>query len=311
MSFRIKLCTDTEDLDDLFRLRHRVFVDQEKLMPPTPDGRLFNRFDVFPNTVNLVAVSEGTVVGGVRLTRGNDAGNPAKEFFDFGNMYRDTPNGALLYCSMLCVEPQYRKKRELTNNLLRMVTYYAFRHGIERVLAPVRPTLVKRLKTIGFREAAETFTHAESGLIVVPMALDMREINPHYLDFAKTHNIQQYVENYERAFYTADEAIVREGDTGEEAFYIVEGEADVIRACNRTGDSRLVGQLKTGDLFGEVALIVGQRRSATVVARSNIDLMVINRDAFHRQVLDNPNHLFSLLKVVGHRLNQTLSQIHS
>jgi CRP/FNR family transcriptional regulator, cyclic AMP receptor protein len=65
-----------------------------------------------------------------------------------------------------------------------------------------------------------------------------------------------------------------EGTTGHEFFYIVDGEA-VVRRNNRK-----VNTLGPGQYFGELALIDRQPRSATVVADTDMDLLVLGHREF-------------------------------
>lgn len=67
--------------------------------------------------------------------------------------------------------------------------------------------------------------------------------------------------------------LVREGDFGHAVFAITSGTADVVH------DGAVVNTLGPGDYFGEIAVMSGGRRSATVVATSPLTLVTIfNRD---------------------------------
>src|SRR6516225_7874836 len=81
-------------------------------------------------------------------------------------------------------------------------------------------------------------------------------------------------EHMTKRHYTADEMIIREGEPGEEFFLVSEGEVDVIRADHE------VARLGPGDFFGEVALISGEPRNATVVAMSEVDTYVLGKTDF-------------------------------
>jgi MFS family permease len=72
----------------------------------------------------------------------------------------------------------------------------------------------------------------------------------------------------------AGEAVVREGDIGEEFYVVVEGDLVVSR------DGGEVRRLGPGDSFGEVALLHAVARTATVVAQSRSTLVAIGHDAF-------------------------------
>ena len=72
----------------------------------------------------------------------------------------------------------------------------------------------------------------------------------------------------------AGKTIVAEGARGVEFFVLLSGRADVIRG------GRTVGKLGPGESFGELALIAGAARRATVATTEPCELMVIMRPDF-------------------------------
>jgi putative ABC transport system ATP-binding protein len=81
-------------------------------------------------------------------------------------------------------------------------------------------------------------------------------------------------EHVKKRHFAAGETIVREGEPGEEFFVISDGEVEVIRADHE------VARLGPGDFFGEVALISGEPRNATVVAEGEVDTYVLGKTDF-------------------------------
>lgn len=76
--------------------------------------------------------------------------------------------------------------------------------------------------------------------------------------------------------------LTREGSAGHEFVVIVAGTADVQR-----GDE-VINQLGPGDFLGEVALLTGQPRSATVVATSPVRALVLAHHSFNELLADAP-----------------------
>ncbi len=86
----------------------------------------------------------------------------------------------------------------------------------------------------------------------------------------------------EERLYGAGEAIIREGEPGGSMFVIVSGEADVRAAGAR------IRSLGPGDFAGEMSLLTGERRAATVIASQPCRLMEITSAAFRRFVIAEP-----------------------
>ena len=85
--------------------------------------------------------------------------------------------------------------------------------------------------------------------------------------------------------------IVREGDIGDTFYVIVEGEAKVT-----SSSGRVVNRMRPGDFFGEISLLDGGPRTATVVADTPMTLVGIDRKAFLRAIGDQPEIAVRLLQ---------------
>ena len=81
--------------------------------------------------------------------------------------------------------------------------------------------------------------------------------------------------------YGDGEVICRQGDKGDHMFVIQSGHAVVFREDG--GVEVEVGELKAGDVFGEMAIFERQARSATVRARGDVRALTLDKRAFLRQ----------------------------
>ncbi|HYO97690.1 MAG TPA: Stp1/IreP family PP2C-type Ser/Thr phosphatase [Polyangiaceae bacterium] len=103
--------------------------------------------------------------------------------------------------------------------------------------------------------------------------------------------------------YQNGEAVVTEGEKGEELFIVLSGHVKVLR-----GGAELAG-LNPGDHFGEMALVRSQPRSATVISDGNSEMMVIRRPEFF-EILRKEHQLavkllWQFLGVLADRLADT------
>ncbi len=94
------------------------------------------------------------------------------------------------------------------------------------------------------------------------------------------------------------EVLVQHGMPGEECFVIVDGRATVLR------NGIQLAQLGPGDFFGELAPLDGGPRTATVVADSDMLLLVISRPEFSLLRTSFPTVSGRLLAEMGARLRR-------
>jgi CRP-like cAMP-binding protein len=90
--------------------------------------------------------------------------------------------------------------------------------------------------------------------------------------------------------------LAREGDTGVGFFLILDGVAEV-----KVGDHH-VRDMSRGDFFGEISLLEGGPRTATVNAATDIRLLALTQWVFKRLVEQNPNIASKMLKIMAQRL---------
>ena len=101
----------------------------------------------------------------------------------------------------------------------------------------------------------------------------------------------------ERTFARGREVVV-EGRNGVGFFIIADGNAAV-----SIGD-RVVTMLGPGDYFGEMALLHGGERSATVTADSELRCLTITAWGFKSFVLEHPNVAWALLQTLAQRMRE-------
>ena len=87
--------------------------------------------------------------------------------------------------------------------------------------------------------------------------------------------------------YGPGEAVVRKGEASL-AMFIVEQGTLAVEVPRDAGGAAEVAQLGAGECFGEMGLMTGEARSATVRAKTLCDLVVIDHDAFHDVLAAHP-----------------------
>ena len=99
--------------------------------------------------------------------------------------------------------------------------------------------------------------------------------------------------------FDAGAAIVREGAQGHTFFVILEGRATVVRRGARPA------KLRAGEYFGEMALLDRGPRSATVVADTDMDVLVLGQREFAGVIDEVPAMAHKLLTTMAQRLRES------
>jgi CRP-like cAMP-binding protein len=98
-----------------------------------------------------------------------------------------------------------------------------------------------------------------------------------------------------RVDHAPGEVIVQAGDRGNSMYLMLEGRARVV------GKSRI---LRPGDFFGEMALIDGGPRSATIIAASDVRVMMLQRQTFLKALKQNPQISLAIMETLAERVRR-------
>jgi CRP-like cAMP-binding protein len=104
--------------------------------------------------------------------------------------------------------------------------------------------------------------------------------------------------------FQAGEVVFREGDTSNTCYVIRSGHARAVRE-NSDGRSITLAHFGPGDIFGELAMLDDERRSATVDALEQTEAIAILGPDMRRLLRDHPDMAVKLVAGLGRRLRET------
>ena len=104
--------------------------------------------------------------------------------------------------------------------------------------------------------------------------------------------------------FAQDETVIKQGEPGDEMYFIESGRARVIREISATR-ALVLAELEAGDLFGEMALLTGAPRSATFTALSELNLWILGQADFDELVTAYPNLALAVSRLLSQRLRDT------
>ena len=103
------------------------------------------------------------------------------------------------------------------------------------------------------------------------------------------------------------EKIIEQGKPGKSMYILSEGAAEV--KVERDGEIMRVGQLKQGDCFGEISLLTGEPRTATVIAESDCEVVKIEKSAMRKLLVQQPRLAETLSETLATRRSALEAEI--
>jgi CRP/FNR family transcriptional regulator, cyclic AMP receptor protein len=104
--------------------------------------------------------------------------------------------------------------------------------------------------------------------------------------------------------FQAGEIVFKEGDEGSTCYVVRSGRARAVRE-HPDGRSITLAHFGPGDIFGEMAMLDGDRRSATVESIDETDAIAILSTDMHRLLREYPDISVKLIAALGRRLRDT------
>lgn len=114
----------------------------------------------------------------------------------------------------------------------------------------------------------------------------------------------------EKKRFKRSDRLVDAGQKSNMLFVILSGTANVV-VNNSTGKELVLASLGVGDCIGEMSLLDNQPHSATVVAASQVDVLVLTREGFNSCILHNVHMAVAVMRGLVTRLRKANQKIAS
>jgi CRP/FNR family transcriptional regulator, cyclic AMP receptor protein len=101
--------------------------------------------------------------------------------------------------------------------------------------------------------------------------------------------------------------IFTEGSNGDWIYMVEEGEVEISKKVE--GRKIVIGTMKPGEIFGEMAYIDKTPRSATATAKGKAEVGILDRDFFDREFNKLSGDFQGMIKTVAGRLRMTTEKL--
>ncbi|MDX1738438.1 MAG: Crp/Fnr family transcriptional regulator [Alphaproteobacteria bacterium] len=111
----------------------------------------------------------------------------------------------------------------------------------------------------------------------------------------------------DRTTYAAGDYLCREGDAGDKAFVILDGKAQVW--VNTNEGALHVSNMGKHDVVGEISLLSDFPRTASVLAETDLEVLILNEDVFLHMIQEFPSVGLELLRALAAKLHVTTQRL--
>ncbi len=319
MAIRLKVAKTPEEIDDALWVRHEVFIVEDGRFggKPAPDARMMDRFDALPDVYNVIAYDGDEPIATIRLTKESEIGLPADEYFDFSEFRKSIANGSARSdgndqpdtdpvfgsAGMLAIRQPWRNRRDVIRAMYRIAAGVCRSSDATHLIAVVNHQTARMYKRLGFTPLSEKFWNADIGDHVVPLAATSDDFCRWAFEDLPDTPLGIFKNGFERLFVRSGDTIFHEGDSGQHAYIIGCGHVRITVKGN-DGSELTLARKNPGDLFGEFALIDSMPRSATAVATADSELITLDREVFHKEIINHPERILQLLEIFTTRIRR-------
>ena len=127
------------------------------------------------------------------------------------------------------------------------------------------------------------------------------KIIPRAFPGIKLPEVEELIANSQVRTYSAGTVLCRENAVEDRFYMILEGEVEVTKNINNN-ETRLLKTLSPGDFFGEMALIHNAPRAATVVAKTELTTLELDKNGFDRVLHNSTSIAMAMVSEISNRL---------
>lgn len=126
----------------------------------------------------------------------------------------------------------------------------------------------------------------------------------------RPRELEKLLRVMEERSFAKDDIILQQEDKGDSLFILISGQVKV-SLLGDDGREIVLSLLHKGDFFGEMALLDGMPRSATVMALEDSEILILRRNDFIEQITHSPEMAVSMLEELSRRLRRADEKIGS
>jgi hypothetical protein len=308
----------TEEKNDVLTLRYELL----RTFGAGVDGltessrRVVDALDLFPDTINLVAYENGRPIGTCRFVthRPGDSLLRASYDFDDASTQVRAPVAQLDWLGVSLEAASGPRRLDRATRLATKMLEFGLLLLARRQVATLLGSLPAELG-----DSSNAAMHARLGIQFLrespdadgarPFSLDVQSFYQEWVRAIRDREVLRFQDLFYVTVFEPGEILFVQGERGSSAHLIQDGEVDVIL---HQGDKLIpLVTLSGSQLVGEIAMITQEARTASMIARTAVNCITLDRQAFLGTLDREPHLSMDIFKIFSKRLaeaNQRLAR---
>jgi hypothetical protein len=309
MSIMVKKAETREEINDVLSLRYAALVSTGRSPHEVyrQAGKISDSYDVYHTTRLIVAYERGTACATARLVDFSVETKKLETQFDFSTAI-NTVEGKNFYLDMVCFHGNHWPTENLFQELLSFSLLSLHEEKISGLFFLVPEIFKSASEEMGFKTVGDTFYSNEKQVNLSPGFFDVEKFYANWSSKVSDQEILRFQNSFYKALFYPGDILILQGERGGSAYLIEQGELDVLIEAGDIVKS--VGTIKAGSLVGEMAMVTGEKRTASVMARIPTVCLAFDRGPFMKILETSPQRVIDIFRLFSKRIasaNQRLA----
>jgi len=301
MSIIVKKATSTQEINDLLNLRFEALVKSGR----TPHQlyhytkKISDSLDVYTSTRHLIAYENGTATATARLIEFNNTVKLMGLNFDFSEALRSV-DGQSYFFDMLCFLESEWDNSVLFSEFLSFSALILHSEDISTLFFQCPKEFLSVLEKFQITQIGEGEKSNHESLLV-PCKLDIIRYYEEWSLKIKDQEILRFQESFYKSLFLPGEILIMQGERGGSAYLIEQGEVEILIEAQDA--IKPIGVISEGNLVGEMAMVTGEKRTASVMAKTPTISLAFDRSPFMKLLEESPQRVIDIFRLFSKRIS--------
>ena len=301
MSIIVKKASSTQEINDLLSLRFEALIKSGR----TPHQlyhhtkKISDPLDVYTSTRHLIAYENGTATATARLIEFNSSVKLMGLNFDFSEALRSV-DGQSYFFDMLCFLGSEWDNSVLFSEFLSFSALILHSEDISTLFFQCPKEFINvldKFQVVQFGEGEQLANQS----VLIPCKLDINTFYDQWSLKIKDQEILRFQESFYKSLFLPGEILIMQGERGGSAYLIERGEVEILIEAQDA--IKPIGTISEGNLVGEMAMVTGEKRTASVMAKTPTISLAFDRAPFMKLLEQSPQRVIDIFRLFSKRIS--------